>query len=262
MNAERFSGKWIGKCPMPFDGHRLLTDSIVILRRFDPRALIIAGASALILALPLHMYPLLALVLGAAVYGGVALLWQSSATEDRPVEPLTPEEEAFSRMRASTAQVLVLAEEVEKPEVRERVIKIGDTFSTMLDVMEKDKAKNGYASAPEFEERVVVPFMTMLDYYVRLSQRRIELVELHLKQFEQSELRRYESLSNSFYQHYHDGDVFNFVALLEMFESDENEENDETFEDDFDLDANAHIADIDLLAADKRDDDDFEERAS
>jgi hypothetical protein len=262
MNIDLFTGQWIGERLMPFDARRLLTDAIAILRRFDPRALIIAGASTLLLAIPLETNPLLALVLGVAVYAGVALLWERAAKEETVVEPPTPEEEAFQRMRASTAQVLVLAEEVENPEVQERVLQIGDTFTVMLDVMEKDKVKNGYASAPEFQEDVVVPFVTMLDYYVRLSQRRIELVEHHLKQFEQTELRRYESLSKSFYQHYHDGDVYDFVALLEMFKSDGDEEDEETFTDDFDPDAGAPIADIDFFAASEAVDDDLEERAS
>jgi hypothetical protein len=47
-----------------------------------------------------------------------------------------------------------------------------------------------------------------------------------------------------------------------MFKSDGDEEDEETFTDDFDPDAGAPIADIDFFAASEAVDDDLEERAS
>lgn len=262
MNAHRFLAERIGERAMPHDGRRLQSDSIAILRRFDPRALIIAAATTLIMLLLLRMHPLLALVLGTAVYAGVALLWEKPATEASPAEPPTPEEESFQRVCASTATMLELAKEIEDLDVRERVVKVGNTVSTMLEVMEKDKDQKRYASAPDFEVHVVVPFIAKLTYYIRLTQRRIGLAAPHLQQFEQVELRRYESLSNSFYQHYHDGDVIDFVALLEMFEVDENDEDEEVFADEFDFEASSAAAHLDLSAVADPEDDEFKERAS
>lgn len=227
MNFEQFASRSEGERRMRIGGRQLMTDALAILRELNIRALSIALVSTLVFIAGLKMHPLLSVALGAAVYAGVALLWQRSAPSAIVPIPLTLEEEAFQRMRASTAHVVATAEAIENPAIRERVSAIGQAFAAMLGVMELDKKKKQFDAAPDYEVRVVGPFEKKLEYYVYLSGRRVELAAPQLARFEQIELPRYEVLTKSFYQHYHDGDVIDFAALLEIFEDDGERDDEE-----------------------------------
>ncbi len=238
MNPDLSVTTEIGKRQMRVDSRQLIQDSLKILRRFEPIALVAAVGAMLLFAFALGLNPIVAFVLGSAFYPGVALIL-SRPTLDPHVDALpTPEEEAFQRMRGSTAHVLALAQDVESPEIRERVVHIAETFKAMIDVMDKDKNVTNFASAPEYEVDIVGPFEKKLEYYVLLSERRVALAAPQIAQFEEDELRHYEALTKSFYQHYHDRAVMDFAALIEIFHDwDENDETETNTKDEFDTDA-------------------------
>jgi hypothetical protein len=239
VNFDLADSRSDGERHMRADVRQLALDSLAILRRFDPRALVIALISTLVLLILTWLRDtsfLLLPLFGASIYVGAALLWERSTPVPTVPEPLSLEEEAFDRMRGSTTRVIEKAAKIGQPDIRERVNAIGQTFNTMLDVMDEDKDRTQLESAPEYEVRVVGPFEQKLDYYVYLSDRRVELAAPQLARFEQVELARYEVLTKSFYQHYHDFAVIDFTALLEIFERDDESEDDdltsllETFE--------------------------------
>lgn len=232
MNIDLFAGRPGGGLRMRTDIHALGADSISILRRFDWRALVAAMVSLPIFLFLLDIHPLISLFLAVAVYSGVALLlgYPAPAIE---LEPPTPEEAAFARMRVSTAHVLELAAGIQKPEIEDRVTLIGHAFAKMLDVMQEDAE---YSFAPEYETEVVGPFEQKLGLYRRLTDRGIDTAAPLVKRFEEQDLRGYETLTRSFYQQYHVGDVINLAALLELFraaevDKDEPDEPEDELED-------------------------------
>jgi hypothetical protein len=165
---------------------------------------------------------------------GSALLLNKPAKESPIfVEPPSPDEEAFHRARNETAQVQQLAQQIDDESMRERVTSIGQTFDRMLDVMQEDE---NYMLAPDYEANIVEPFQKKLSYYVRLTERGIDLANPQLQRFEQVDVPRNEALARTFYQRYHDIDVMDLAALLESFwdTPDDDEEQEFDFEDEDD----------------------------
>lgn len=234
MNLDLTGFRRDGERRMHFDARALMNDSFAILRRFDWYALLAAVAMSVLFDFGLDMNPVFSLVLGVAVYAGVALLRPRSPELAAAVaEPATPEEEAFLRARQATVRVHGLAGHIENEKLRERVQAIGRAFDRMLDVMEEDKE---YASAPNYETELVEPFSYFLANYVRLNQRGIDLANPQLANFEKTVVPQVEVFAKSFYQHYHDGDVIDLAARLEIFwsnlESRDEEADDATAETD------------------------------
>lgn len=210
---------------MPGNLQQLGRDALAILRRFSPLALAAAIASVPLFLFVLDLHPLFAILLGAGVYVGVALLIGKAAEIALvPPEPLTPDEEAFVRARVDTARVMELAQQIDNESMRGRVESIGQTFGGMLDVMEEDR---NYALAPDYEAVIVEPFSKKLAYYVRLTNRDIDLANPQLVRFEQVDVPRNEAVARKFYQRYHDGDVMDLAALLETFWDEADEEDSE-----------------------------------
>lgn len=206
---------------MQVDLRQLGGDSLAVLRRFSPVALLAAIGSAVVFALLLDLWLPLSIVLAVGVYVGVALLL------GKPFEmlvidevQLSPDEEAYVRAREDTAHVLQLGQQIEDTSMRGRVESIGQTFDRMLDIMQED---NNYTLAPDYEAVLVEPFAKKLAYYVRLTIRDIDLANPQLVRFREVDVPRNEAVARTFYQRYHDGDVMDLAALLETFWDDDEE---------------------------------------
>ncbi len=224
MNLSLSTARSKHEATMPGNLHQLSVDSLAILRRFSPYALLAALAATALFLLVLDLWAPLSLLLGAGVYLGVTLLIGKTAeTPPVVVEPLSPDEEAFVRAREDTARVLGLAQQIDDESMRGRVEAIGQTFGRMLDVMQEDR---NFSLAPDYEAVIVEPFSKKLAYYVRLTNREIDLANPQLVRFEQVDVPRNEAVARKFYQRYHDGDVMDLAALLETFWDEADDDDD------------------------------------
>ena len=216
MNPDVTVPTRIGKRSMQFDGKQLLADSISILRSFN-RYGFVAGVAATILFLSplLDMHPLLSLALGVAVYAGVTLVWpQDSVTAGAPVEPDSPNQEAFLQARQATTRVMELAGQIAKTDVQKEVQEIGQAFAKMLEVMKKD---GNYVAVPTYNDELIAPFEAVLAEYVELGKREIDLVSHLLATFEETVVPQVREFTKSYYQHYHDDRVRDLAARIEIF---------------------------------------------
>lgn len=216
MNPDVSVPTRIGKRRMQFDGKQLLTDSISILRKFNPYACVAGIMSTILFVSPLlEMHPLLSLALGAAVYAGVTLVWpQKYTTSDDPGEPLGPEKEAYLQAQQATTRVTVFASQIDKAGVQREVQEIGLSFAKMLDVMKKD---GNYVAVPTYNAELIAPFEAVLAEYVELGKRDIDLATHQLATFEETVVPQVREFTKSYYQHYHDDRVRDLAARIEIF---------------------------------------------
>lgn len=199
---------------MRIDVRQLWVDSRAILSTFDKYALIVAVVNGAAFVVLLGMNEFLALALSLATYAGVALVRPHPAVPaPAPPEPISDDEAAFQQARASTAHVLEQAELIGNPRVQEGVRGVAAKFGKMLDVMQKDR---DFKDAPEYDTKVVGPFASMLDKYVLLLDRGVDLASPQLAYFEQVEVPRIDSASDVLYQRYHETHVLDLAALLEL----------------------------------------------
>ena len=190
----------------------LAVDSIAILRKFDPVALVIAIAALVVIAGLLDIGPVWGIVLAAMTYVGTTLLRPHSAPSE-PIPPPPPGLEAYARSRESSARMLTLAKEVADATVRRQVRAVQAKFTKMLDVMDVDQK---FTSTGDYYAILVHPFERLLGEYVRLSSRKIPGAEPQLKHFEREVVPRTEAVAEAFYQDYHQTDVIDLAALMEI----------------------------------------------
>ncbi len=191
---------------------QLAVDSIAILRTFDRVAAVVAIVAFLVIAIPLDIGPLLALVLAAMTYVGMALLRPHQVPVS--VEPIPSiDEEAYALSRESCAHMLIVVKECPDPSTRRRVRAVQGKFTKMLDVMDEDQK---FKSTNDYYIALVRPFERLLSEYVRLSSRAVPLAGPQLRYFERDIVPRTEAVAEAFYQDYHQTDVIDLAALMEI----------------------------------------------
>lgn len=215
---------------------QLAMDSIAILRTFDPIAFVIAVVCSMVLLGMLHLNVLASLVLAAMTYVGTTLLRPHTAPAV-PAPPPSAGEEAYAQSRASCARMLTVAKEITDPTVRRQVRAVQAKFSKMLDVMDEDQK---FVSTSEYYSGLVRPFERILGEYLRLSSRNVPSAVPQLRRFERDVVPRTEAVAEAFYQDYHQMDVIDLAALMEIHrlnldslspDDEEDDGNDDTTDD-------------------------------
>src|SRR4051794_28710191 len=208
------------KCPNAVDPDsgfktrvkQLAVDSMVILRDFDRMAAVVAIVAFLVIAIPLDIGPLWALGLAGMTYVGTALLRPHQVPIS--IEPMPSiDEDAYALSRDSSARMLILVKECPDPATRRRVRAVQGKFTKMLDVMDEDQK---FKSTNDYYTVLIRPFERLLSEYVRLSSRAVPLAGPQLRYFERDIVPRTEAVAEAFYQDYHQTDVIDLAALMEI----------------------------------------------
>jgi hypothetical protein len=190
---------------------KLAIDSLAILKNFDPIALVIAVA-ALVLFLVLDIHAIVALALAVMTYAGITLV-RPHPVPAIQIQTQSEGETAFTLSRESCARMQTLAKEISDPAFRRRARAVPGKFTKMLDVMEEDQK---FVSTGDYYSILVHPFERMLGEYVRLSSRQVPSAGPQLRYFERDIVPRTEAVAEAFYQDYHQSDVIDLAALMEI----------------------------------------------
>lgn len=175
-----------------------------------------AAASLLLLAFPLGLHPLLAVLLAGAVYLGLALLLPRRTR--RPLEPdddLRQQQLAFQAAVANLVAIRTLALRIAKPEVLLQVDRIADRTGRVLAVMREDR---NLTAASVFNGQLVEPFRAILTRYILLANREVKSAEAELERIETHGLPTIERAVDAFYEKLHRAHVVDLATLREVLE--------------------------------------------
>lgn len=133
-------------------------------------------------------------------------------------QPISPELQALEAARDASARITESIPGIQKASMRKRVTSIVTQIDKMLNVIEEDgnEKEEKLAAAPLYESRLVRLFETSLRDDLKLRVRGVEMADSSHQHFETVVLPRLEKAAKEFYQRYHQSDVINLAALLEI----------------------------------------------